>query len=461
MLAAPQPARGRDPRGRARRWPPRRRTCWPRRRRPRPSARRAAARAGRSGRPRRRGPGRGAARAARSRRCTSAARAALGGEALVERRVVEALLALVARRDDAGRVEPRARPRGGPRRRRPACSGAAAGRTSARRRASTARRWRPRRRGRGRRRLRPPLPRPAAATARRSSVDLRGPSSASPAPPRRVTLRHPRRGERFAPLGPRRARPPWRAFWPPPRVPAATARPRPRARRRRRRRLGRLRRAGGAWRGRVAQAFRVRREYVAVRCSSSRRTRERPHRRGARRPRGAGRQGRRARRPDLPRLRGQGDPPRRRPQGRRVLHGRPRAAHRRAGGPRLHGRVELRLVHRLVRRGAHPQGPRPRDRRSPRAHRRGHHRLRPHAQLPAQEPAQPPAGLARDVRAAHQAVAAAHRDPLPLRGLRDRGQVRRRLRPRPRRPLPHARLHRRPRPPRRPPTIVDHEGSLL
>ena len=28
-----------------------------------------------------------------------------------------------------------------------------------------------------------------------------------------------------------------------------------------------------------------------------------------------------------------------------------------AGGSRLHGRVELRVVHRLVGRGAHPQGP--------------------------------------------------------------------------------------------------------
>ena len=43
-------------------------------------------------------------------------------------------------------------------------------------------------------------------------------------------------------------------------------------------------------------------------------------------------------------------------------------------------------------------------------------------------------------------VAAAHRDPVPLRRLRDPRQVRGRLRPRPRRPLPHARLHRGPHP---------------
>ena len=76
--------------------------------------------------------------------------------------------------------------------------------------------------------------------------------------------------------------------------------------------------------------------------------------------------------------------------------------------PRLHGRLELRLVDRLVRRRAHPQGPRQRDRGPSRAHRRGHHRLGPHAELPAQEPALAQAGLARDLRPAHQAVAAPH-----------------------------------------------------
>ena len=45
-----------------------------------------------------------------------------------------------------------------------------------------------------------------------------------------------------------------------------------------------------------------------------------------------------------------------------------------------------------------------------------------------------------------QAIPAAHRDPVPLRRLRDPRQVRGRVRTRPGRPLPHARLHRRPDP---------------
>ena len=52
----------------------------------------------------------------------------------------------------------------------------------------------------------------------------------------------------------------------------------------------------------------------------------------------------------------------------------------------LDGRLVLRLGHQVVRRRAHPQGPRPRHHRPARAHRRGHHRLRPDAVLADGQP---------------------------------------------------------------------------
>ena len=54
---------------------------------------------------------------------------------------------------------------------------------------------------------------------------------------------------------------------------------------------------------------------------------------------------------------------------------------------RLHGRLELRLLDRLLRRGPDPQGPRRADRGPRRADRRGHHRLGPDSPLSAAEPA--------------------------------------------------------------------------
>jgi len=132
-----------------------------------------------------------------------AARRALGGDALVERRLVAALLALCARRDDAGRVSlgrgveaVRAGGRLRLRRREPAhaCSpvavdGAA---LAAAGDEGCALVWC----GRSyRARLLAPAGFDrAAAAAGQAFVGLA-------APPRGVTLRHPRRGERFGPLG--------------------------------------------------------------------------------------------------------------------------------------------------------------------------------------------------------------------------------------------------------------------
>lgn len=129
-----------------------------------------------------------------------AAREALGGEALVERRVVEALLTLCARRDDAGRTSLghglEAVRAGGVvrlRRRAPAhvcepssVDGAALAAAGGEGVALAAC-------GRS---LRARLLDGSALERdpARAFVGLAG-------PPRRVTLRHPRRGERFAPLG--------------------------------------------------------------------------------------------------------------------------------------------------------------------------------------------------------------------------------------------------------------------
>ena len=131
-------------------------------------------------------------------------REAMGGDALVERRLVEAVQRLATRTDDAGRVSLgrglEAVRGAGLLRIRAAAPAHACAPASGRRR-------RPRRRRRlggvgvtfcGRAwRLRLL---PGAAFDRRAA--LAGEAFAGlDGPPRRVTLRHPRRGERFAPLG--------------------------------------------------------------------------------------------------------------------------------------------------------------------------------------------------------------------------------------------------------------------
>ena len=129
-----------------------------------------------------------------------AARAALGGEALVERRVVEALLALCARREDAGRASiPRgleALRAGGTlrlRRREPPHDCAPASADGAALAAAGSQGLALAVCGRSfRARLHD-----GAALARDPARAFVGLSAA----PRLVTLRHPRRGERFAPLG--------------------------------------------------------------------------------------------------------------------------------------------------------------------------------------------------------------------------------------------------------------------
>jgi len=130
----------------------------------------------------------------------NAARHALGGEALVERRVVEALLAVCGRRDDAGRTSIgsglEAVRAGGVlrlRRREPAhvcapvsCDGAALAAAGGEGLALAV------------------CGRSFRARLREGSALERDPARAFvglAAAPRRVTLRHPRRGERFAPLG--------------------------------------------------------------------------------------------------------------------------------------------------------------------------------------------------------------------------------------------------------------------
>ncbi|HEX5641980.1 MAG TPA: tRNA lysidine(34) synthetase TilS [Thermoleophilia bacterium] len=130
-------------------------------------------------------------------------REAMGGDALVERRLVEAVLRLTERADDAGRVSLgrglEAVRGGGVLRIRPVAAGhvcaplvlegvglAAAGEAGV-----TARfcggRWRVRLL-------------PGAALDRAAAIAGEGFAGLA-GPPRRVTLRHPRRGERFAPLG--------------------------------------------------------------------------------------------------------------------------------------------------------------------------------------------------------------------------------------------------------------------
>ncbi len=177
---------------------------------------------------------------------------------------------------------------------------------------------------------------------------------------------------------------------------------------------------------------------------SSRRASERRRRAGADRPRGAASQGDRACPAHLTRLRGRRARPRRCAEGRHLLHGRPRAPGRRPVRTRLHGRLQLRVVHGLLGRGAHPQGSRRRDRGQARDHRGGHRRLRPHAQLPDEEPALAQTGLAGGVRPAHQARPSPHPAGVHVRRLRDPRCVRGRLRARPGRAIPHPRVHRHP-----------------
>ena len=127
-------------------------------------------------------------------------REAAGGAALVERRVVEALLRLVERRDDAGSVSLgrgleavrgggvlRVRPRRPPHRCPPVAADVAsltaAGLTAAFCGASYRLRL-----------LAGPVLETGAAAAGQAFVGLAG-------PPRSIVLRHPRRGERFDPLG--------------------------------------------------------------------------------------------------------------------------------------------------------------------------------------------------------------------------------------------------------------------
>ena len=130
-------------------------------------------------------------------------RDAMGGEALVERRLVEALLRLAERADDAGRVTSAAVWR------RSAAAARCASAPPPRRTRARRPAWTAPPRGRGgeagltaafcgrawRLRL-------LAGAAFDREAALAGAAFAGlAAAPRRVTLRHPRRGERFAPLG--------------------------------------------------------------------------------------------------------------------------------------------------------------------------------------------------------------------------------------------------------------------
>ena len=82
-------------------------------------------------------------------------------------------------------------------------------------------------------------------------------------------------------------------------------------------------------------------------------------------------------------------------QGRVRGHGRPRPSHPAAARVRLHGGLVLRRRHEDQRRGAHPEGPRPRSRGPRRAAGRGHRGLGPDAEVPAEEPRGAQARLAR------------------------------------------------------------------
>ena len=93
---------------------------------------------------------------------------------------------------------------------------------------------------------------------------------------------------------------------------------------------------------------------------------------------------------------------------------------------RLHGDLELRLGYRFLRRGSHPEGPRPVDRGPERARRRGHRRLGPDALLPRSHAARPRARPSLEVCALLTKPARRRTDvPLPLRRLRDPAALRR------------------------------------
>ena len=146
----------------------------------------------------------------------------------------------------------------------------------------------------------------------------------------------------------------------------------------------------------------------------------RPRLRPGHRPRPAQRgadpgQDRRARRADRRRLRRQGGPARRRPQGRGAVHERLRPGPAAAHPDGVHGRLVLRLGDQLLRRGPHPQGPRPRHRRQARPGPRGHHRLRADPVLAAEEPRRPAARVAGGLRPAAQARRGQGRGPGEVR----------------------------------------------
>ena len=132
--------------------------------------------------------------------------------------------------------------------------------------------------------------------------------------------------------------------------------------------------------------------------------------------------------------------PRRRPQGRLHVHGRPGPGHPPAGRVRLHGRVVLRQRHQDQRRRAHREGPRPRPDRPPRPDRRGHRRQRPDPGVPAAEPPGPQPGQPRGVRPAGEGRPPAGRSRPALRRFHDPARLRRRLRARRRRALPQPAL---------------------
>ncbi len=110
---------------------------------------------------------------------------------------------------------------------------------------------------------------------------------------------------------------------------------------------------------------------------------------------------------------------------------------------RLHGRLQLRQGHDLVRRGEDGQGPGNAARRPQRRHRRGHRRHRPDAELPAEDSARAPPQVAADRMSAEQTLAPQGRCRGGIHRLHDRRPLRRRLRPRLRRAVSQPAAHRR------------------
>src|SRR5688500_8852556 len=145
---------------------------------------------------------------------------------------------------------------------------------------------------------------------------------------------------------------------------------------------------------------------------------------------------------DPPRCRRRSDPAARRAQGRVHVHGRPDAPHRRRGHLRLHRGLQLR-GNDVDRRSADQEGCRQSTGRAPRDHRRRHRRHGTDARLSAGRAAEPPAEEPQDRVPAEQAVAPEDEGARGLRGLRDRRQVRGRLRSRLQREVPQPAVHRR------------------